>query len=282
MVANNMMLHCGGKVATFDDIKSVALPRATDTYVPVSHEDFAFNVAKVCSDLLHDYEPVSQQYALAHGNIDGQRHEGARMFGIHTFKPKNNPNGIGLAAAMRNSYDKSMKLGLAIGARVFVCDNLALSGSVATLSLLHTGNVLQRLEEQVVLAVNKSRDGFIEVQKDAEEMKQVRVGDDSAFRFLGLAFGREALTPTQLTTTVRSWKNDKYMQGFGEKRTAWSLYNAGTEALKGVRIQKVMEKHIGWHRLVMNGVENSDFSVVNETGLEGDELVKARLANAAN
>ena len=280
MVAPNILLHCGGEVATFDDIKRVTLPPATSTYVPVSHDDFAFNVEKVCSELLHDYEPVSQQYALSHGLVDKERYDGARMFGIHTFKPKNNPNGMGLAAAFRNSYDKSMKLGLAIGARVFVCDNLALSGSVATLSLLHTGDVLQRLYDQTVLAINKSRDGFTEVAKDAARMKDVRVKDDDAYRCLGLAFGRGALTPTQLTSAVRSWKNEEYMGGFGETRSAWSLYNAGTEALKGVRINKVMERHVQWHKLVMGGVERNDFDFVDETGLEGDDLVKARIANA--
>jgi hypothetical protein len=280
----NMMLHCGGKNISFDDLQAVELPPETETYVPIAHADLALNITSVCSDMLHDYEKVDDIFAVSAGLIkNGEekiKHDAARFFGLTTYRRKGGDKGeMGLALGYRNSYDKSMKIGMAIGARVFICDNMAISGSVASFSMLHTGDVLNRLRDEIVLGVNKSRDGFLQVEKDAEEMKTVRVADDSAFRMLGLAFGRDALTPTQLTNAVRSWKSDDYMGGFGEERTAWSLYNAGTEALKGVRPAKVMEKHVDWHKLTMQAVRGGDLQFADETGLTGDDLLKARVQN---
>jgi len=280
-----MMLHCGGKNISFDDLQAVELPPETETYVPIAHSDLALNITGVCGDMLHDYEKVDDIFAVAPGLVADEggekvKHDAARFFGLTTYRRKGAPDGeMGLSVGYRNAHDKSMKVGMAIGARVFVCDNMCFSGSVASFSMLHTGNVLERLRDEIVLGVNKSRNGFMQVEKDAASMKDVRVNDDNAFKMLGLAFGRDALTSTQLTTAANRWKDDDYMQGFGAERTAWSLYNAGTEALKGVRPAKIMEKHVNWHALTMNAVRAGDLQFADENGLDGDDLLKARIQN---
>ena len=283
--AGSMMVHCGGRNISFDELSTLELPPETETYVPIAHSDLALNVTSVCSDLLHDYEKVDDVYAVAAGliNVNGEKvkHDAARFFGLTTFRRKGAPDDeMGIACGYRNSFDKSMKVGMALGAKVFICDNMTLSGSIVRFDMLHTGNVLERLQEQIVLGVHKSKQGFIEVEKDAEEMKRVKVGDDAAFRFFGLAYGRDLVTPTQLTTAMRAWKNDEYMSGFGAERTAWSLYNAGTEALKSVKPSKILVRHCDWHKLAMHATRRGELVLHDETGLTGDDLVKARIANA--
>ncbi|MBT6052993.1 MAG: hypothetical protein HOG49_39840, partial [Candidatus Scalindua sp.] len=116
---NELLLHKGGEYCTLNDLRDVPLPPETRTYRPVSHYDLAKNLAEVSGGLLRGFEMQGAQYGMVR--------DGAQMFGVHTYK-----NGIsgsmGLSVGFRNSYDKSMSVGIAIGASVFVCDNLALTG----------------------------------------------------------------------------------------------------------------------------------------------------------
>jgi hypothetical protein len=183
-----------------------------------------------------------------------------------------------MSIALRSSHDRSMKIGIALGARVFICDNMAHSGSIAKVELLHTGNVLDKLRREILVAVDDSAEDFIQVRDDAEEFKQVSCTSDEAFKMLGLAFGRGILKPTQLGIAKRAWEDEEYRRGFGESDSVWSLYNVATEALKTTPMQKTLERHIEWHRLVKDVVV-SDFNHVSEEGLNGDDLIRARLNN---
>jgi hypothetical protein len=64
--------------------------------------------------------------------------QGNQLFALLNFKKDHNE--LGLSVAFRNSYDRSMSIGLAIGASVFICDNLALNGDIAVMKK-HTKNV---------------------------------------------------------------------------------------------------------------------------------------------
>ena len=50
-----MMLHCGAKEATLDDLADVELPPKTSSYVPVAHDDLVFNVQRAVNKLLPEY-----------------------------------------------------------------------------------------------------------------------------------------------------------------------------------------------------------------------------------
>src|ERR1041384_4160845 len=49
---------------------------------------------------------------------------------------------------VRNSYDRSLAVGLTLGSRVFCCDNLAFSGEV-TMHRKHTLNVFRDLPDLI-------------------------------------------------------------------------------------------------------------------------------------
>src|SRR5580658_9555199 len=64
--------------------------------------------------------------------------DGNRMFGLmeldQTF------TGCRFALGLRNSHDKTMRLALTVGYRVFVCDNMAFNGDFTPLLAKHTKN----------------------------------------------------------------------------------------------------------------------------------------------
>ena len=225
-----------GERVDHESLKTVPVPVATESYQPVLHNELADMVRTIGQDILHDFTFYKEQYALAR--------EGRQMFGIHTYQ--NGSNEMGLSIGFRNSYDKSLSIGIALGASVFVCDNLAFTGDVM-LFRKHTSNVLEDLHQLILSAVYSQKSNFLDIQKDSDKLKQVDMDDDRAFKMMGLLYGRGIMSPRQLPVILHEWLHPGY-EDF-KPRNAWSLYNACTEALKTAPPQHVMEKHIRLHHL---------------------------------
>ena len=99
------------------------------------------------------------------------------MFALLKFKSDNEE--MGLSVAFRNSYDKSMSVGVAIGASVFICDNLALHGDIAVMKK-HTKNVWTELEDLAIASLYKAQRNFNKVIVDSQRMKGIALNDDEA------------------------------------------------------------------------------------------------------
>ena len=156
MTQSQLLMHTsGGEYCTLDDLRNIPLPEETPTYKPVSHYDLATNLAKVSATLLRDYSLEKSNYGLAR--------DGAQLFGVHTYR--NGSDSMGLSIGFRNSYDKSMSVGIAIGASVFVCDNLALTGEIS-ISRKHSANVWQDLEELTITTIYRSQNNFNRILED--------------------------------------------------------------------------------------------------------------------
>ena len=234
----NLLMHTGGDYATLDDLRGVPVPMETDTYKPVNHWDLATNLQKASQSLLTDCDLVGAQYGLAR--------KGLQMFGVLTYRQPEEQS-LGLSIGFRNSYDKSLSVGIAIGASVFVCDNLALTGEVAIMRK-HTTNVWNDLEEVIITTIYRSRGNFLKIAEDRERMMSVALSDDEAFRTIGLLFGKDVLSPRQLPVAKKAWLKPAH-EPF-EDRTLWSFYNACTQAMKSCTPAKIMEKHILLHDLL--------------------------------
>jgi len=245
-----LLLHCGGKHASLYELQQIQLPTETDTYKPVSHYELALNLSDVASGLLNGYTLSKSSFGLARG--------GNQMFGVHTFQ--NGSDSMGLSIGFRNSYDKSMSVGIAIGATVFVCDNLALTGDIS-LMRKHTTNVWEDLETMVVTTVYRSQHNFQHIVQDANLFKQKSISDNEAYQFLGLLYGHGVISPRQIPMVKKEWLNSEYDE-FSE-RNAWSFYNACTEALKTCPPRSIMEKHIKLHKMV-KGVHDGCINLDNQ------------------
>ncbi len=227
---NELMLHRGGNLATKADLDLVALPEATDSYLPVSHYHLADKLLTISQDLLTDYVLLGEHYALARG--------GNQLFALLNFKKGNKE--LGLAVAFRNSYDRSMSIGLAIGATVFICDNLALSGDVAVMKK-HTKNVWNALEDLAISILYRAGRNFQKVVADADRLKTIPMENRQAFELMGYLFGQNIVSPRQLTVVKEEWLKPSHQEF--QARNKWSFFNAVTEALKSCPPVSIMEKH---------------------------------------
>lgn len=234
----SLILHKGGQFASIEEIQEIPVPPETNSYKPVSHYELVVAMAIVGNDMLGDYQLCDSQYGLAR--------DGAQLFAVHTYR-NGDESDLRLAVGFRNSYDRSLSIGVATGASVLVCDNLCFAGDVSIMRK-HTTNVKNDLEQLIVGTLYRARSTYHQILTDAEHLKSWQMSDDDAFKLLGLAYGHGIVTPRQVPVVKREWIGPSHDE-FSD-RNAWSFYNAVTEALKTTPPAKKIERHIQLHKLL--------------------------------
>ena len=113
----NLLMHCGGREVTRDDIADASTPERTKTWVPVAHNRL-LELAQATIE--------SQGYAVTN-EAHGLWGEGARYFGLMELAGGHAADDYQLVLGLRNSHDKTFPASLALGSQVLVCDNSASS-----------------------------------------------------------------------------------------------------------------------------------------------------------
>lgn len=234
----DMMVHCGGEGVQREALDLIPLPEATESYIPVPHFELTGRIKAISEVVLKDYSLIGENYAIARS--------GNQMFALLKFGTEDTETG--LSVAFRNSYDRSMSIGIAVGATVFICDNLALQGDLVVMKK-HTKNVWLDLEQQIIATLYKSIERYSQILVDRDTMKGQRINNDQGFQFLGLAYGHGILSPRQLTVAKENWVSPEHEEF--KDRNYWSLYNACTDALKTSPPMAVMENHVKLHKAIL-------------------------------
>ena len=235
-----LMDQLGDMTASFHDLGQIQVPPETRTFKPVPHDHLVTKMIEVSSDIFTDYTMVGEHYALAR--------EGQRLFAVLNFQHKEIPD-MALSLAARSSYDKSMSLAFAAGATIFICTNLALQGDIVEMKK-HSPKNMDNIEDTVLRMTYKSMKSFKQINTDAHFLQQVPMSNERGFEMLGKLYGEGLLTPRQLPVVKDKWLRPDY-ECF-QARNAWSFYNSVNEGLKSTPPNKVMEKHIDLHRVMMD------------------------------
>lgn len=218
-MAGSLVLHRGGWDATKADLDTVPVPNETDSYVPVPHRRFVEEVE------LHiprfGLAVTDARYALAR--------EGNQMFGVLTCRNGSGHEDYGLAIGLRNSYDRSLSVGLVAGSRVFCCDNLAFSGEVEA-TRKHTTHVFRDLPDLIYRMLSGVSSMQNRIHAEIASMKLLDLSVDSADHLIVEAIRRSALPASHLPKVMAHWDQPGHAEF--APRTAWSLFNAFTESLK--------------------------------------------------
>src|SRR5262249_51257958 len=137
----NLILHCGAREVTVDELKAVPVPPAEGRWVPVAHATVLGHACTALADA--GYQIDTMRLGLSRND--------ARFFGTLTLKSPL-ASGVQLAVGIRSSLDKSISLQWACGSRVFVCDNMAFR-SETVIARKHTVNGVTRYQEAICKAV---------------------------------------------------------------------------------------------------------------------------------
>lgn len=244
---STMIAHCGGKEVEYADLQQIPVPSDTSSYTAIAHTDFVHSMYKHADQLL---KPKGF-------TLDGERYvvdkDGARLFFIHHYR--NGDTQMNLAMGCRNSYDKSMKAAVAFGARVFVCDNLAISGDI-NIFRRHTGNAISYLNEQIILNMYRASDAWDDMRHDRDTFVDYELSEDDGYALMGLAKAhtvkedpsRRLLSTDKDWNAVRKyWAKPKHDYE-GGNRTLWAWYNSFTFDFRSLKPKDQLPKHASLHQ----------------------------------
>jgi hypothetical protein len=216
------MLHSGANPVSYDELRTVQLPAATDTHVPLAHHEIVELMRYTLG--FYQHEIAEEHHAITP--------DGARYFGVLCLR---SPYGeytdmLGL----RNSHDKSLPIGIAFGSRVFVCDNLAFSAD-HVIKRKHTVKAKRELPgllSEIIVPLKDQRIAQNERLLTYQKTPLLLPAVDHAV----MEMYRQGIIGVQAIGHVMN-AYDEPPHNWGP-RTAWRLFNAATFALAG----KVAEK----------------------------------------
>lgn len=220
---NGLMLHCGGQLKTREEVFAVPVPPATDTYVPLPYESF---VSRIQKQLTVEGIRIKEERLALSSN-------GQRLFGLMELAmPGSAHHDYGFVLGLRNSYDKSFSSAVCVGASVFVCDNLSFRGEI-TFARKHTANMLRDLTWLIMETVAQLPAKFLAQAATFEAYKKAELTDrqahDLAIRFLD----SRAIHVTEIPHLLTEWRTPRHLEFAQAGKTAWRLFNAATETMKG-------------------------------------------------
>lgn len=153
-----------------------------------------------------------------------------------------------LTVGVRGSYDQSLPRGLAVGSRVFVCDNLAFSGEVSVYSK-QTTNIGSRIEGLLAAAVDR-----IPLMAEAQTKRFSAYRNYTLTKQKGDAIliecvRRGIINPSDIGRAIKEWDEPSHAEHAEQGKTVWTLFNAVTEAIKPSNVERA---HIlgAWNRTV--------------------------------
>lgn len=218
MSTSNLMLHVGAREVCFEELIDVAPPLPEGRWYPIAHA----RVVHFARNMLKDsgFSIKRERFGLSQDNH--------RFFGVVDL---DTPiiEGVSMTVGLRNSTDKTFPLGFCAGTRVFVCDNLAFKAELIV-KKKHTLNGEKNFTEAITHAVGSLK-GFKDVE--AERIKRFlaqELTEDQADAIILRSLERGILGVRDLDRVIRHWRTPEHEEFM--PRTAWSLLNAFTSALK--------------------------------------------------
>lgn len=235
-----LMLHCGAMLASREEVLTVPVPPATDSYVPLSYEAFLLRLEKQLA--VEQIAILDQKLALSRN--------GQRLFGLmELYLPQMPEMDFRYILGFRNSYDKSCSTGICLGASVLVCDNLSFNGEV-TFTRKHTAHLLRDLSWTISETVNQLPAKFMAQFQTFERYKRAEVDDSLAHDMVIQFLDAGALNVTDIPRVLREWRTPRHPEFCEEGKSAWRLFNACTEALKGSGLWLLPERTRKIHRIL--------------------------------
>ena len=217
---STLCTHAGAFKASYADLKIMHDPEKLGRiHTPVRHDIFVDGLreAVIAAGLVIRRE----DFAIMRG--------GAKLFGIMDFESADKE--MGACMGFRHGNDRSMRIKVVAGLRVFVCDNMALSGDQVLLNYLHTKSFDPKAE--CIAAVSQYLEARNAIELDVDRMRNTSLSDGRAKELIYDAIVQKDVLPLRLLPEVDRW----YFRGELEDvapRSVWGLHNAFTRTLKSL------------------------------------------------
>ncbi|HJU12797.1 MAG TPA: DUF932 domain-containing protein [Candidatus Binataceae bacterium] len=196
----------------------VPTPPGTATHRPVPHAELVQALVETLG--FRHIAVVHDEYAVSK--------DGMKMFGVLDLDT--GMHGCRFSIGIRNSHDKTMRLGLTVGYRVFVCENMAFSGDFEPVLAKHSKHF--SLQNALSIGVDQMQRNFDGMKNQVSQWRQSQLSDVTAKLIIYRAFIESDLeVPKHLARPVHDLYFNPEHEEF-QPRTMWSLSNAFTSAFK--------------------------------------------------
>ena len=241
---NGLLLHCGAETISRSSLDDLVLPPQTDTYFPIPHGQYLDMVLETYSEVL----PVE----LERVNL-GLTREGARMFFTADFKAQTKGAEWGISIGGRNSTDKSFGAALCSGSKVFVCDNMCISGSSAMYMRKHTKNVWDDLLREAKNQAALAWDQFGQMDTDLNSFRGIEMSDETVAAALGVLMFRKVIKSGEQIKAAKYWSKCPHEEH--DTQDLFAFYQSVNHSLKGSTPERIMGAHCGLHDFALDMVE---------------------------
>src|SRR2546426_9524218 len=174
MDQSQLLAHCGSNKLTREQLNLVPTPEGTSTHHPLAHHTIVEALLEALA--FRHISVMRDEYAVSE--------DGMKMFGVldleTTFA------GCRFSIGIRNSNDKSMRLAMTVGYRVFVCDNMAFHGDFTPVLAKHTKRF--SLVDALSVGVDRMQRSFEPMRRQVEIWKGDQVADERAKLVIYRAF----------------------------------------------------------------------------------------------
>ena len=214
----------GTKRVDREFLRSLPVPVGTETHKPIPH-------VKIVEALI---ETLGFRHITVAADEYAVSPDGARMFGLleldHEF------SGCRFAIGIRNAHDKSMRLALTVGYKVFVCSNMMFKGDFAPVLSKHSKNF--NLVDSLSVGVDRIQRSFEPLQRTISDWRANILSPNDARIIIYEAFveGKLAVSPKLMKAVHKHYFEPQYDEF--KNATLWSLSNAFTSAFKDLKAFK--------------------------------------------
>ena len=192
MSETSTLIGYQGRTISREELALVPTPSATETHLPIPHHEVVNALVETLG--FRHIGVVHDEYAVSP--------DGMKMFGALDLATE--MHGCRFSIGVRNSHDKSMRLAMTVGYRVFVCSNMAFSGDFTPVLAKHSKSL--NLLDSISVGVDRMQRNFGPMQKQLD-------------------------VPKHLARRVHDFYFNPQYEEF-KARTLWSLSNAFTSAFK--------------------------------------------------
>jgi len=221
MEQSQLLAHSGSRKLSQEELKAITTPEGTLTHRPVPHHEIVTALVETLG--FRHIGVVRDEYAVSN--------DGMKMFGVLDLETSF--DGCRFSIGLRNANDKSMRLALTIGYRVFVCDNMAFHGDFTPVLAKHSKNF--SLVDALSVGVDRMQRNFEPMQRQVQTWKGLQLPETYAKLVIYRAFVEGELeAPKHLARKVHDLYFNPQFEDFAP-RTMWSLSNAFTSAFKELK-----------------------------------------------
>lgn len=218
MSETSTLIGYGGRSISREELALVPTPPATETHRPIAHHEIVMALIETLG--FRHIGVVHDEYAVSG--------DGMKMFGVLDLATE--MEGCRFSIGLRNSHDKTMRLAMTCGYRVFVCSNMAFSGDFTPVLAKHSKSF--SLIDCISVGVDRMQRSFNPMRRQVEAWQKSELTDVTSKVVIYEAFVEGKLeAPRHLARTVHDLYFEPKYEEF-RPRTIWSLSNAFTSAFK--------------------------------------------------